>query len=292
MLHNINSNDLRNYCRQNIESLELWLRRLIDEVLTEKYGNDYFEAKDPNGNAIIKGSIKEDIKRKKEGEPLRYPRLIDAVVLEIQIELICKPHLYPHFKDAFINAFPLGVEETRIFLTRIANARNPLAHANSLSIRQAEQVICYCHDIIDSMKLYYQQKGLNMQYNVPTIIRITDSFGNVFHTNQSNRHSNGSFIHFLYDNSFNLRPGDTLSVEIEVDNSFNRSDYEIIWSFHNQESNFTNDNEKLVLNITEKHVMTEFPVFAHVKSKINSWHRLRDVDDTIGIYYRVLPPLN
>ncbi len=38
--------DVAQKCRRRIESLELWLRRLIHDVLSEKYGNDYLNYKD------------------------------------------------------------------------------------------------------------------------------------------------------------------------------------------------------------------------------------------------------
>ena len=41
MLYMLSDNEIRNQCREKLESLEHWLRRLIDETLSVKYG-DYF----------------------------------------------------------------------------------------------------------------------------------------------------------------------------------------------------------------------------------------------------------
>lgn len=40
-LHSIPEKDLRDYCRRSIETLEVWLRRLIDEELRKVYGSNY-----------------------------------------------------------------------------------------------------------------------------------------------------------------------------------------------------------------------------------------------------------
>ena len=93
-------------------------------------------------------------------EPERFSRIIDAAILDDCINIICNPNLFRrHFREAFKTAFPVGDsrDETRIFLKRLIKPRNLLYHANPISVRQAEQVICYSHDIIESLKKYYEE---------------------------------------------------------------------------------------------------------------------------------------
>ena len=41
MFDNYTEEELRSICRKNIESLEMWARRLIHEKFREKYGKAY-----------------------------------------------------------------------------------------------------------------------------------------------------------------------------------------------------------------------------------------------------------
>jgi len=86
-------------------------------------------------------------------------------------------------------------------------------------------VICYCHDITDSLKEYYFKMGTEQEYNVPRIIQITDSFGNTIHLHKI---ENLFFAwHLNRDSKYFLRPGETLGVENEIDPSFEPSSYTI-----------------------------------------------------------------
>jgi hypothetical protein len=133
--------------------LEIWLRRLVHESLSKEYGNNYLEYKDKDNNYLINTEIREKVKSLIKQEPERFPRDIDAFFLPDLIYIICRNDLYnKFFKDPFLKAFPDGSNETRTFLKRLEYPRNALYHANPISDRHAEQVICYCHDIIDSLK--------------------------------------------------------------------------------------------------------------------------------------------
>src|SRR4051812_8802355 len=103
--------EMRAQCREKIESLEHWLRRLIDDTLTPVYG-DYFEFTDQTGNRLIKFSLAQQVATRRAKEPIRYPRSIDAVLLEDAVDIICKQDLYQkHFRQALRSAFPEGREE-------------------------------------------------------------------------------------------------------------------------------------------------------------------------------------
>jgi hypothetical protein len=180
--------------------------------LSEKYGDNYIDHEE-NGNYLINSAIRKKIHSMKNAEPQRYARLIDASLLEHQIDIICNPALYSVFFAGPLKiAFPEGNAEARTFLSRLVYPRNCLYHANPLSVRMSEQVVCYSHDIIESIKVFYMQKNNEREYNVPQVVKITDSFGNVFHLNGSG--SRGINLHKRTD--CYLYPGETLSIEIEV----------------------------------------------------------------------------
>ncbi len=203
--------------------MEYWLRRIIDDTLAPIY-NDYLNYSDEKGNRLIKNDIVKSLESRKVNEPHRYPRLIDAVLLDDAIDIICNPILYKkHFNEMFQQAFPDGREEARTFMKRLIPPRNSLSHANPISTRQAEQVICYSNDIIDSIKSYYSLKNMDNEYNVPLILKITDSFGNVFHRNQLNTvHDGGIAKQFFDDPKYHLRVGDVLGIIEEITYPYNR----------------------------------------------------------------------
>ncbi|GAG32803.1 unnamed protein product, partial [marine sediment metagenome] len=193
------------------------------------------------------------------------------------------------FKDPFLKAFPDGNNEARTFLTRIEDPRNALYHANPISNRQAEQVICYCRDIIDSLKEYYEKMGEEKEYNVPRIIKVTDSFGNTIHSNEFGDDPVSSwFLHKDHKNY--LRPGEKLGIEIEVDPSFDHSSYTVKWDINSKSiEKFTNET-KISFEIDIKHVGGFFNVECRIISN-KRWHKWRNWDDLVSIYYKVLPPL-
>ena len=179
-----------------------------------------------------------------------------------------------------------------MFLERLIEPRNALAHSNPLSIRQAEQVICYSHDVIDAIKLYVEAINMAEDYNAPTIIKVNDSRGLVFHDSEIRKNRTGlGFVRLTEDRSAWLRVGDTLSLEVEVDPSFSPDDYRIEWSYENKEARDRGDTppNRLVLEIRERHVNSRFDIYCKVISN-KSWHRHGSLDDMVAISYRVLPP--
>lgn len=286
-LYSLSEQELRSFCRSTIENLELWLRRLIDEQLTKSYGSNYLDYQDDSGKYLLNKQIREHIKSRKQGDPSRYHRLIDAALLDDLISIICNPNLYEnHFKESLKNAFPNGHEEARTFLRRIADPRNNLSHANPISVRQAEQIICYSNDIIDSLKDFYQSKNMNKLYNVPKIIKMKDSLGNIKDCSETKipRSSTGGVVSFSNDTL--IYPGDSLSIQVDIDPSFDPSTYNIKWS--NTRLGKIVDGYNLVLNIEERHVHTSFNLICIVTSN-KSWHRFGNYDDRIEFCYKVVP---
>lgn len=290
-LHSLTQIEMNNHCRRILESLETWLRRLIHEQLYTNYGNDYINAQRTNGEYILNKKIRQNLNSKLKAQPDQFSRPIDAATLEIEISIVCNPLLFEEFfSTAFATSFPEGCAEARTFLNRIVAPRNKLAHANPISVRQAEQVICYSGDIIDSLKHYYEENGMAKHYNVPTIIRVTDSFGGVFNDSKIRRNNTGrGHVNRQEDNSIQLRPGEKLSIEIEVDPVFDPNDYDITWTVAHMDTS-QEVSSKFVIEINEAQVREDFTVYVKVTSK-KTWHRLGDCDDCIGLTYRILPPV-
>ncbi len=287
MVYKLTDNELRNLCKEKLESLENWLRRLIDEIPTAEYG-DYFSYSDSAGN-LINNDILNSLKNRMGKNPSRYQRKIDAVLLDDTISIICNRKLYALFKPALEGAFPYGADEARTFLNRLIDPRNQLAHANSISQRQAEQVICYSNDVIESMKTYYAKMGMQQDYNVPLILKVTDSFGNTFFRDQLSNGDEAELAKVLsHKSQFFLRPGDLLTVEVEVDPAFNPNSYKINWHVNGIiEDDF--DRSKAVVKITNQHVAQSCCVYCCVTSN-KEWHRMsQGCDDILLLYYRVLP---
>lgn len=283
---------IRNLCKEKIESLEHWLRRLIDDTLTPVYG-DYFSHADPSGNRLIKNALAQQVATRRAAEPLRYPRDIDAVLLEDAVDIICKPDLFQnYFHPAMREAFPDGRDEARTFLKRLLVPRNNLAHANAISSRQAEQIICYSNDIIDSLKSYYRAMGMQETYDVPLILRVTDSFGNTFTRSQFQPcHDGGIMLMFFDQPHMHLRPGDTLTLELEVDPAYDPNSYSIRWTSTKPWQNEPATSAKVVIPISNKQVGQQFSVHCSITTN-RDWHRMHmGADDFLMMYYKVLPPI-
>ncbi|WP_127588606.1 hypothetical protein [Paenibacillus koleovorans] len=237
--------------------------------------------------------MRENITKRVQANPTRYPREIDAALLEDCFYILLHDKVFKkYFKDPLSHFSPIGVEMARVFFERIANIRNYLAHANPISIRQAEQVICYCNDVIDSLKSYYTESGEEQLYNTPSIIQITDSLGNIAYAaeiNQGRNSTGGALVDQRNKDRGDLRPLETLTIEVEVDPSFPPDDYEINWVVTGNDSH-QHTGKKLVLNIEKKHVRVDMAIYCILASK-KDWHRLGDCDDRLTIIYRVLPPV-
>lgn len=291
MLSSLPDSDIRSICKQKIESLEHWLRRLIDDTLTPSYG-DYFSYEDEAGNRLIKGSLAKQVSERQTREPSRYPRKIDAVLLDDAIDIICKPELYKnHFRAPLARAFPDGREEAKTFLGRIQAPRNNLAHANTISARAAEQVLCYSNDVIESLKEHYKSTNMQQEYDVPLILRVTDSFGQTFTRRELQTiHDGGISIMYSQDPTHFLRPGDIITFEIEVDPAYDPASYSIAWG---STKGLDGDcsSAKLVIEIKDRHVGQMFDVQCRITSD-KTWHRMSmGTDDFLMAWFKVLPPL-
>jgi uncharacterized protein YxjI len=287
MFEKLLTEEIRTKCRETLDSLEFWLRGVTDKILSENYGSDYFFYKNSNGDFLINSSVRKNVQKKIDNDTKRYSKPINATTFEELIGMVCNPTLYQkHFKNIFSPFFPEGVAELRLFLSRLIEPRNYLAHSHPISIRQAEQVICYSHDIIDSIKNFYKTESMQEEYNVPKILRIKDSFGNVIE-----REMFGILDSFDFrkDAKNNLQIGDVLSLEVEVDPSFNEEEYSIEWRILT--SGFTVlKGRKVEIKIEKKYVSQLFMVDCTVTSN-KDWHANAYYDDKMSVWYKVLPPV-
>lgn len=280
--------DLRDACRARLEMLELWFRRLIHEQFEQIYSNDILNAKNAAGDFVLKKQIRENIEKNLRDRPGRYKRPVDAAMLDDLITIICKPDTYKScFATALAVAFPLGAEEARHFLNRLLTPRNHLSHANPISIRQAEQVICYCNDIVYALRKFYEMRGAADDYNVPSILRMWDSFGHIEHAKANS--ASASIFDYSDDPACYLRPGDTLTIEIEVDPSFWNEGFVVKWSAIIEEQQ-GDRLVKFILPVENRHVGRQLPINIKIISH-QDWHRHQMFDDFWQVTYRVLPPM-
>ena len=281
----------RRICRNHIESLELWSRRLIHEQLSLKYGNDYFNAKNLNGDNIINKSIRKTADKLKNEDPQRFPRHVDTLLLDDIIRILCNPNFYKDlFKEALDINYRQGREEVREYLKRLIPIRNALCHSNPISTRQAEQVICYSNDFIYGVREYYRAKGLETMWNIPQIIKATDSLGNVYFPKIENKDHPQKYFDIRKMNGI-FQVGDSYSITLEIDPSFERSDYTVKWSVPHlgEREDFLN-SLSYSKTFTIDDVKQTFQIHASITS-IESWHKYSGYDDDLNIYVTVLPPI-
>jgi len=290
-LHKLTDSELRQYCKEYIESLEMWLRRIIDDILTINYGSNYYNSTTIDGANIISKKIKKEIDDRISTEPSRYSRPIDACLLESEIKIITNPNLYQkHFRVVFDDFFIKGTSQMlRLILNRLTNPRNKLYHANAISVREAEQVICYSKDVIDSIKNYYIKINMSEEFNVPLILKYKDSFGNVTFRNKFTGKTidHSSAISFKNIKEQKLRPGDYISIELEIDPSFSEDTYKVKW---NPSTDPIQEGNTFKYKIRNKDIGEKFRISAKLITT-NVWHKLNDFDDGLVISFVVLPPI-
>ncbi len=285
MYHVFTEEELRSYCRRSIESLEMWARRLIHEKLTEKYGVEYVNHKLSEDNFLIKSEVRDHINWMLSSESNRFHRAVDTLFFEHIIYFLCNPQFYRDmFGEALKYAYPNGYNETRFFLNRITPIRNALSHSNPISIRQAEQAICYSNDFIDGLKSYYKEKGAEQMWNVPRIIRVSDSLGNVY-DNPTDSHFGESIFQPLQT----IHYGDTYSVNIDIDSSFQESEYDIIWQNQHHEIIEFKNNKHFVITFSEADISQSHMITCIIKSH-KPWHKYQHYDNKISLMFPVYPP--
>ena len=285
LYHEYTQEELRQYCRNNIESLEIWARRLIHEKMVEKYGDGYVNKQLEDGNYLVKSDIRKHIQGMMSKEPTRFHRAVDTLFIDQIIYFLCHPVWYKVlFKPALDYIYPQGKDEAREYLNRLVPIRNPLSHSNPITMHDVERAICYSHDFIDGLKKYYKDRGEEQVWNVPRIIKITDSFGNVF----DNIDDEGQ--HYTIHNiPQTVRCGDKYTVHVEVDSSFLPDEYDIKWQTDKILSE--NDNHSQLTYIFKP---TDVSEHMYIRCKVIShkeWHKHKNYDCEVSLHLQVLPPI-
>ncbi|CAE6859673.1 hypothetical protein R75461_08406 [Paraburkholderia nemoris] len=274
----------RDIARRRIETLELWLRRFVDDVLTQALGPEYFYTGAHANQQIVKNELRRNASQRRQAEPHRYTRDIDALLLDDLIDLVSKPDLYQSFfEEGFRSAFPLGSVELRSVLKRLLPIRNALSHANPITPHQAERAVCYSDDVIQSLKEFYVSQNRSQEYNAPRLVEFSDSLGNRKTLSQTRGQ-----IHLVDGPA--LRPGETLIIDVEADASFPEDEYRIEWSVNNISDGEKSTGTRFVLEIDEKHVGDQTMISVMVISN-RKWHRHQNFDSLHVVVYKVLPPI-
>lgn len=279
-LNRIPFDELRTLCRQRLESLELWLRRLVHDELTKGVGADYFDAKH-NGNSVVSSRVRDNARIRMKTDPDRFHRPIDAVDMDDLIGILCKADLFrDFFKSALSDVYPTA-DTAKLFIGRLVDVRNKLAHANPITTHDAERVFCYSTDVIDSLKAFYARSKMD-EYGTPTFVRVSDNIGNTASLNDSR-------VSVNFSDGKALRPGDTLRIEVEVDPTFDPASYDLTWTLDLFGDTYDGQYNVFLIEITRNLIGSSLTISCTLTAK-QEWHRHQHHDASIDIYYKVLPP--
>lgn len=300
-LLDLKEEELRDLSKHQIDALEQWCRRLIDDIFKKNYGNSYMDAEVQPGQPLIKASIKRTIEERRKQDPSRFPRWIDGIVMGDLEYFICRDDLYSRYFKGIFEPFYSVHEEIRSVLQRLTSIRNRIAHGNTISVHEVEQALCYSNDIINCCKIYYVSIGKDREYNVPIFTRIKDSLGNDHQRAKLEEYPWKEYFYggTRYDGGMGDRPnpifhsGESYKVWVEVDGSFNENTYVISWCYECGEHKVKGKGNCVEISFTDD--MVSYPLHIQFSLKtINSWHRMAvcDCDDILEINYkRILPPV-
>ncbi|WP_436231270.1 hypothetical protein [Caballeronia sp. LjRoot29] len=249
--------------------------------MSSEFGDDYVNTSEIGGHAIFSDKTKERIHSFRDKDPRRYPRPVDTLVFEHLGAIIARDDAYKRFfKEALEHEFPYGAQHVRRMINIIGDHRNALYHANSLtlSLHDVERVLCYCNDLISSIKSHYSKMSLSDKFPAPTLTRYSDWLGNVRYLNEPRSDL------LLADEP--LFVGDIARFEVEVDSSYSPDEYTIVWRSSGLE---IAQGPVLLLTLELKHVGQYFGLQVDVTSN-KAWHRIAGrFDAVLTLRYEVLP---
>lgn len=278
-----NETEIRNSAKETLESLEHWSRRIINDKFVDKYGTDYFDYKFENGESLIKNDILRNVADRMKDNPKRFPRKIDAILMEDIAYFLCKDNFYKDFFKGILENVFSGQDEVRSRMEVLKNVRNKLYHGNPISYREAEKAICYSHDFIDCYKEYYVKIGKEQEYNVPYFTKVQDSLGRCGYRDETKVEK----LSLPYEKT-KFRPGDVYKIWVEVDASFPEDFYEIIWSMNDKK---VATGKEFIFVPTVDMVSSMKFVYCSLVTK-RQWHKYRTYDDGFSILIgEILPPI-
>ncbi|WP_085032289.1 hypothetical protein [Ensifer aridi] len=271
-----------NVARRYLDAAESWLRKLIHLQLQAAHGARYLTTV-----GILKTAEINKLKVKIASDPAKYVREVDATTFDQAKRIICHVDRWnQHFKVPLQSAYPLGLEHCGLYLNRLIAIRNDLQHGRSCSIRQLEQAICYTNDLSDAIKTFFGEQNMARQYNVPMFVRYVDSLGNESTLEGVPTDISTRNIDWRRQGRGDLYPGDTLIAEIEVDQTFDPSGYEVSWHLFGYDKNV---GAEAVVRIDNALVGEKLELTFEVISN-REWHRSSGIDDRLTLLFRVLPP--
>lgn len=287
MYLNLTDEQLRSLCRTNIEALEKWARLMLHLVLTEKFGSDYIHAKNPDGNYKFKTKLVEKADEMIKNEPGRFPTHLDTLFLEELIYMLCHQDVYPLLSPHLKDFYPEGKEELKTFLGRVLSVRNKLSHSNPFSHRDAQRAVCYSNDFIDAVKHFFEQKNMTKEFNVPSIIKVTDSFGNEFIPTTSGEIFSVTILDPATKKPKVLYVGDKFSVTLEIDPSFADTDYRLEWT-KKDGVEIVDGGKKVNVTVGNALVGENTCLVCRVISD-KDWHRFGSNDHSLLLQFKALP---
>jgi hypothetical protein len=121
-------------------------------------------------------------------------------------------------------------------------------------------------------------------YNSPSFIRVWDDLGN----SRQIEKTDACFFDFK---GTKLRPGDTLQLEVQPDESFPDGTYRIEWQVCNVQQGESGLGRSFSLAIANHHVTQNgLPIQVKIISDLG-WHRHGTFDAMFVATYPVLPPV-
>jgi hypothetical protein len=284
MVSQLTFDERSSQARKYVDNAEKWLRKIIHHQLALKYGSDYGRQEN-----LLNSSIRNHIATRRAQKPNGYPRDIDATTFEQALSIVCNPNFFePLFEKAFSSVYPLGASQVRFHVERLVAIRNDVSHGRGCTSRQLEQAICYTNDLVDAVQAFFREAGLEKTYNVPTILRYSDNRGNVTHLEELPENIHQRIKDWRQGPHGELRPGEILIAEIEIDPSFGPDTYDVSWQMLFNESGIGSIAR---IEIGPQHVGEQLELRFTIRTK-RAWHRFTHADEGLNSLYKVLPPLD
>jgi len=266
--------------RRFVTSAEEWLRKLVHYELSQRFGSTYIAAGN-FGQKLVK-SVAEKLKSLPPGT-----RQVDATTFEQVVSIVCHPdHWKSSFEPAIRPAFPPGSDAARFYLEQLVGIRNDVSHGRGCDSRQVEKAICYTNDLTDAIKSYFRKISMDREFDVPMFVQYDDNRGNHSDLSGVSTNINNRIIDWRRIARGVLRPGDTLVAEVEVDATFSKDDYTVLW-LHS--AGGYGDGTRATIEITPAFVGEQFEISFELRAT-KEWHRAFGMDDRLTLIYKVLPP--